>query len=441
MPFPLKMMAHMAALAPAVFTYESAYRQMRKSQWWPRERLAAERTKKLSALIRHVAEKVPYYSRVFREAGIAHESIRDPEDLRRLPVLEKKILNSNFDDLVSSDFPPSRLMYYSTGGSTGLPTRFYHDTVEMAWTEAAVHLTYNWAGYCRGEKFLLVSGLPGEKTSIIGRLRRLQGQRRVSLFGAGEKEIAEVVDYLLRLRPRGIKGYVSWLRIIARELAARKASWRPAHVITSSEKVTPDDRAVLREGFGVEPFENYSSREFMLAAECEQHKGLHIAAENVIIETVRNGKPVGPGEWGEILVTDLNRYGMPLIRYAIGDVGVLSDRVCPCGRGLPILEEVVGRVSDIIKTPDGKLIAAPAVAHIFKDLPVKIFRVIQESEKELQIRVVKAPGYGLEHEAHIKNSFSGINVHIEYVDDIPVVASGKNVIVQSRLKNPINTES
>lgn len=422
-------------MALALPIYGFAYRRMLKSQWWRRKRLEAERSTKLVALIRHAAEKVPYYRRMFREGGFNPNSILTAEDLPRLPVLEKCALNANFDDLVALGFPPYRLLLYSTGGSTGLPTRFYHDATEMAWTEAAVNRSYAWAGYRRGEKFLLVSGLPGEKNTIIGRLRRLQGQRRVSLFGAGEKEIAEVVDFILRLRPRGIKGYVSWLGVVARELAARKASWRPDHVITSSEKLTLDDRAALREGFGVEPFENYSSREFMLAAECEQHQGLHIAAENVIIETVRDGKPVGPGEWGEILVTDLNRYGMPLIRYAIGDVGVLSERACPCGRGLPILEEVVGRVSDIIRTPEGKLIAAPAVAHVFKDLPVKKFRVIQETKEELIIRVVKAAGFSPEHEAHIKYSFGGIAVRVEYVDDIPVPSSGKNLIVESRLKN------
>ncbi len=424
-----------ASLAANFPIYRSAYRAMMKSQWRSREALAAERAEKLSSLLRYAWERVPFYRRMFRAAGKLPEDIRTADDLPRLPVLEKSALNANIDNLVARDYPPRRLLLYSTGGSTGLPTRFYHDATEMAWTEAAVNRSYNWAGYRQGERFLLVSGLPGEKASIIGRLRRLQGQRRISLFGAGEREIGEAVDYILRLRPRGIKGYVSWLQIIARELTTRKTSWRPDHVITSSEKLTPEARAVLREGFGVEPFENYSSREFMLAAECEQHQGLHIAAENVIIETVRDGKPVEPGEWGEILVTDLNRYGMPLIRYAIGDVGVLSERACPCGRGLPILEEVVGRVSDIIRTQEGKLIAAPAVAHIFKDLPVKKFRVIQETEEELTIRVIKAPGYASDHEAHINKSFGGIEVRIEYVDDIPVPPSGKNVIVESRIKN------
>jgi phenylacetate-CoA ligase len=172
----------------------------------------------------------------------------------------------------------------------------------------------------------------------------------------------------------------------------------------------------------------------MLAAECERHRGLHIAAENVIIETVKDGKPVGPGELGEILVTDLNRYGMPLIRYTIGDAGVLSDRVCPCGRGLPLLEEVAGRITEIVRTPQGKLLGV-VVAHIFKDLPLKIYRVIQETPDELIVRMVKAPGYGPQHEAHIRKCFGGIPVRMEYVDDIPVPASGKRIVVQSLLKN------
>ena len=248
--------------------------------------------------------------------------------------------------------------------------------------------------------------------------------------------MSEAVDYISALKPKGIKGYVSWLSLLAEELKMRPEAVRfqPEYLITSSEKLVPEARLTLKQGFGVEPFENYSSREFMIASECEEHNGLHIAAENLIVETVKDGKPVQPGEWGEILITDLTRYGMPLIRYAIGDIGVLSDRVCPCGRGLPMLEEVVGRVSDIIKTPDGKYLAAPAIAHIFKDLPVKKFRVIQETDEELLIKVVKSDGFLPSHEEHIQKAFSGIRSRIDYVADIPVPASGKNIIVQSRIK-------
>ncbi|HPJ72755.1 MAG TPA: hypothetical protein PK636_08725, partial [bacterium] len=288
------------ALLPYGRVYCRSRRFLEKSQWWKPEDLARYRSGKIEALIRHAWDRVPSYREAMERDGIEAADIRSVVDLARLPVLSKEQVNENFARLVAADFPDRLMLLYSTGGSSGLPTRFYHDAREMAWTEAAVNRSYSWAGYRTLEKFLLVSGLPAEKHSVISLLRRLQGQRRISLFGAGKDEIEQSLDYLLRLRPHGLKGYVSWLEILAGALKKRggPAVWRPAHVITSSEKLTPRSREILRRGFGSEPFENYSSREFMLAAECPKHRGLHIAAENVVIETARDGVPVAPGEWG-----------------------------------------------------------------------------------------------------------------------------------------------
>jgi len=416
--------------------YASARASLDKSQWLSAEEVVRLQQRKLSRLVRYAYRRVPYYRRLFDRLDIKPGDIRSGVDLSRIPVLTKEDIARNAGDLVSRGYPRLNLFPYSTGGSTGVPTRFFHDLHEMAWVEAAVHRTYAWAGWRRGHRLVLVSGLPAEMASLISIMRKWQGQSRFSLFGADTAQVDEVIAQLKRLSPRGLKGYATWLNLLAERIEATGGcgSCRPKYVISSSELLTRDIRERIGRVFGVAPFDNYSSREFMIAAECERHQGLHIAAENVVLETVRGVQPVPEGTPGEILITDLNRFGMPLIRYQIGDVGVLSSRRCPCGRGLPLLDGIVGRVSEFIRTPDGKYMAAPAIAHIFKDLKAAKYRIVQEVPEEITVKIVKGDGWSERDERAVANAFAVIRHKIKYVPDLETIGSGKNTIIQSRVK-------
>ena len=162
-------------------------------------------------------------------------------------------------------------------------------------------------------------------------------------------------------------------------------------VICAAEKVLPFQREVMERVFGCPVFNTYGSREFMLiASECEKHEGLHVNVENLIVEIVKeDGTYAREGETGRIIITDLHNYGMPFIRYEIGDLAVFTERRCSCGRGLPIIEDVVGRSLDMIKTPEGKIVPGEFFPHLMKEFKeILKFQVIQETLENLRIRMV-----------------------------------------------------
>jgi phenylacetate-CoA ligase len=170
-------------------------------------------------------------------------------------------------------------------------------------------------------------------------------------------------------------------------------------IISASEQLWR--RETIEEAFHSRVFDDYSSREFSIAAECEVRRGYHISSEIVLLEFVRDNQHVSNGELGEILVTDLTNWGMPFIRYRIGDLGRPSDDHCPCGRGLPLLEGVEGRSSDYITGSDGRVFTGGNLTLLFKDLPVRQFRVHQVDYAKVSIQLVTAPGYATEHSREI----------------------------------------
>jgi len=134
---------------------------------------------------------------------------------------------------------------------------------------------------------------------------------------------------------------------------------RPRGIITTSMMLLEPERRLIEEVFGCEVTNRYGCEEVgLIASECEQHRGLHLNADHVLVEFLReDGTAAMPGEEASIVVTDLVNRGMPLIRYRVEDLGVPSHQQCPCGRGLPIMERVTGRQADFLKRPDGSLVA------------------------------------------------------------------------------------
>jgi len=212
----------------------------------------------------------------------------------------------------------------------------------------------------------------------------------VSSFDLSPENIERIVHTYNRQQPWVVIGYANAIFEFARY--AKKAGLslhRPSGVVSSAEKLFDYQRSLIEEVFGAPVYDRYGCREVMLiGAECDRHNGLHVTAEHLYVEVVRDGTPCGPGEMGEILLTDLHNYGMPLIRYKVGDVGSWKEGTCPCGRGLPLLNVVEGRTLDLIRTPSGRVIAGEFFPHLFKDFAsIRRFQVVQEEIDALQIRL------------------------------------------------------
>ncbi len=370
-------------------------REFASDQWKSPEELAQLQWQRLTALLWHAYETVPFYRAAFQSAGLTPEDIRSPSDFARLPLLDKQAVRQHRDRLISSAFDERDLIRSATGGSTGEPMRFCYDRASYERRTAAAMRGDEWAGWrlCAPEFYVWgVSLLP--QTGMIKLKKRLYhaGLRRtiVNSFDLSAERIADHVRLYHRSSARVVIGYANALYLFA--LLAKDAGLKlkpPRGVISSAEKLFPHQRALIEEVFGAPVFDRYGCREvMMIGAECDRHTGLHVTSDNLYVEVVRNGQLCEPGELGDIVLTDLHNFGMPLIRYKVGDAGSWKGRDCPCGRGLPLLNVVEGRTLDLISTPSGKLVSGEFFPHLLKDFQeIRAYQIVQEQRDEIIMRL------------------------------------------------------
>jgi phenylacetate-CoA ligase len=206
------------------------------------------------------------------------------------------------------------------------------------------------------------------------------------------------------------------------------------------------ERRGIEETFGCKVFNRYGCEEVsLIACECEAQEGLHLNLNTLIVEFIRDGRPARAGEAGAIVVTDLTNYGMPFIRYRVGDVGIPSANLCSCGRSLPLMESLEGRVADYVVTPDGSLISGISLTENFAmQLPeIKQLQIIQERRDFMVFKVVRGESFSAGSEEKIKNLAlerfgPKVSFKCEYVDHIPQEATGKYRFCISKVRNPFS---
>lgn len=430
----------------AVPKYIYTNRNLKKSQWFKSEKIEEIQLRKLKKLLKNSYFNVPYYHKIFDEKKIKPGDIKSIDDLLKLPILTKENLIKNYSDLISLSFPKSKLMPYSTGGSTGEPTRFIHDWDSLFQIEAANNRFFSWAGHKIFNKIISLSGLPNDENDLIHNIRGFFGQNNISFFGADEEKMKKIINRIKETKIKGLKGYANNLFLLARYIKENEVkNIKLNYIISSSEMLYKDRRELIKEQFRCEVFDNYGAREFAIGAECEKHKGFHIAAENLIVEFInlKENEHISEGEKGKIIITDLTKYGMPFIRYEIGDIGIPFNSICDCGRELPMIKELTGRTTDNIQTPSGKYISSPALTLIFKDLNVKQYQIVQEKIDHLIIKIVRKKEYSKKDTKHIldnmKNFSNDMKIKIDFVEDIPLTNSGKRLIAISLLSEKRNS--
>ncbi len=425
--------------------------ELEGTQWWPREKILALQGERLRKLLRYAYDNVPYYRNVFDQHALKPEDIVDSGDLVKLPVLTRQLVRNNFSNLVGCGFPRKELMPCLTGGSTGEALRFYRTRDDYhGWDAAAGLRAHKWAGYEVGEKLALFWGRH-PRLSMADSLTRTTKHfvQRVVLFDALTMSDQRLPSFAKRLEGFDggfIKGYPSAVYLMARYIEKEgKPVIRPRAIITTDEALYDFQRELFSRVFGCETYSYYATNEVdAVASECSEHSGYHISAENVIVEIVDDAdKPVPVGGEGRILVTSLHNYGMPFIRYEIGDIGVSSDKACPCNRGLPLLTAVNGRISDFIFTRKGDCIPGIALNRSFlAGLGVEQFQIVQESYEKVVIKIVLAKELEREHlsevvrkiERHFKPELGGdIDVVTELVDQIFPTRIGKRRMFISKV--------
>ena len=411
-------------------------RELERSQWLPLDTLKARQAERLEQMLRYAAAHSSYYERAFRAQRFDPEHFRLPA-FQELPLLTKANIRASTDEILSREFARSALGEHRTGGSTGVALTTYFDRDWLEIRSADALRSDQWAGCFHGMKIASLWGNPPLPKTLKQRLRALLIDRFIYLdtIDLNERSIEDFISRWRREKPEILFGHSHSLYMLARyALERRICDLRPRGIISTSMMLLTSEREVIEAAFGCKVTDRYGSEEVaLIACECERHQGLHLNIEHLYLEFLRpDGTQAAPGEEGAIVITDLLNRGMPFIRYRIEDVGVPSDRRCACGRGLPLMERVTGRVADYLKRRDGSMVAGVSlVERTLTAIPgLEQLQVEQPSVDDIVLHVVRAPDFSAATEQALLSEFRtvfgpGINIRAEYVERIPQERSGK----------------
>lgn len=414
-------------------------RECEKRQWWPRAQLERYQLEQLNRLLDHCWRNVPFLSERWRDRGLAPGPLGHVRELSRFPVTEKADIRAHYSRMVARGWE-GRVFRKATGGSTGEPMVFGLTQENYAARNAIMWRGYDWAGAGPGVRTAYVWGTParasGPRAWKDALYHAAFNRHFLDAFALTAGNAHAYLDEIERFGPRALVGYVAPLVELARVAldAGRKLRLaRLRGIVTGAEALYPSQRDQIERAFGVPVFNTYGCREFMLmAAECPLHAGLHVNIDNLVVEVADGSQPAMEGASGEVLVTDLTNHGMPFVRYRNGDRATLAVEACACGRGLPLLASVDGRVLDLIRTPGGGALAGEYFVHSMLGFPqVSRFQAVQVAADRLEFRYVcepdLAPGVRREiHDTIARNLGPGMGLTLRRVRAIPLNASGKH---------------
>lgn len=421
---------------------------LEKSQWWKPEALRQHQLDSVKSLLTHAVDHVPYWQDTFKRLGLSISDINTLDDIRKLPIIDKSDIRAHKEAMIAINWR-GKTWTKSTGGSTGVPLELDYTPESYDWRVACSKRGYSWACGCEdGKKQAYIWGVGLGKQSPLKRFKEnlhhsLLRQQYFNCFDFNTQQMMFCLKSLNSFKPEYIIGYTNPLYEFSKFVKENGGlKFRPKAVISAAEKLHPFQRGLIEEAFKCPAFNTYGSREFMLiAAECDKHEGLHVSMENLVVEIIKDdGTPAKPGEMGDVVVTDLHNYGMPFIRYRIGDMAIASDHKCSCGRGLMLLRDVVGRSLDIIKTPDGKNVPGEFFPHLMKEFKgIERFQVIQDKLDHLQVKVVKNDKFSESEFNFMRSEISKVvgvmvNVDFVFVDNIPLTKTGKFRVTISDIK-------
>lgn len=412
------------------------------SQWEDPDRLREVQWEALRLLLEHAAAKVPYYRRLFVERGLKPADFREPGDLARLPRLTKEIIRREGRDMLADDFQAWQPRPKATSGSTGVPLRYWIDRRSHGLHWAFIWRAWSLAGFQPGQRWGLLAGGALAPSDTSFRQRVYQWLNGALNMPAGTLGVAELERYAAQLSDTPLAliwGYPSSLRFLARYIARENLRLRTRHLFTTSELLPASWRREIETATGASLFDVYGNNDGgILAFECERRDGYHINAEGALVEIVDEADhPLPAGDTGEVLATNLHNYAMPFIRYAPGDRAAILAEPCPCGRGLPRLGALGGRVRDCVVTPDGRRVHGSFFNRLLFDASggdaaswLEAYQVQQSERGALRVLLqARRPPIGTALATLGERISAGLGddmrIDVELVDEIPRSPAGK----------------
>jgi len=399
-------------------------RRLIGNQWLTPAELRRLQEKKLRRLIAHAYDRVPYYRRLFDSAGLKPEDIRGVADLSRIPATSKaQLVELPLKDITARGTDPRRCRVTTTSGTTGVPFKIYYRPKDLTRINFGWVRTYLAHGMKVWHRIGAFRGWHHEDIKknwyeYLGLWRRLT-------LSSGERPETWIAE-LRRWRPQVILGYAMTLNLLAEAISeGRVRNIRPKMIFHTSGLLHPRDRESIGRALGSKVVDIYGSDEGgCIAWECPVCAGYHINVDLVVLEILEGLQPARPGQEGDVVITNLNSFAMPLIRYRQEDVAALSLETPSCGRGLPLMKDIQGRIDDFILLPSGKRISPHPFYWAILMVPgISQWRVVQEARDLLKVEVVAGRDFGGDGPAMIEANLrkivkDGMRIAVSVLDAI-----------------------
>jgi phenylacetate-CoA ligase len=419
--------------------------ELEHSQWLSRVDMQQLQEKKLANLLKLAYEHCPWHRGRMIAADIAPEAAVSLEDLRRLPAMDKQDALAYGDQIVWHGVPGGAFKY-NTGGSSGQPLIFYYGRRRQASDAAGRMRARRWWGVEPGDREVYLWGAPVElnKTDRIKTLRdRLINQLVLNAFEMSPASMDEYAQAIQAFQPHCIYGYASSLALLAAHLLDRKTRLRLPKlkvVCTTGEPLFDYQRKLIGAAFGAPVANEFGSRDIGFTAHETPEGQMLLMSESIILEVLdEHGQPVAPGETGEAVMTALESFAQPFIRYRTGDMVRMADESCREGRGLDVITEVLGRSTDFVVRADGTIMHALAVIYVLRAVVgVGEFKIVQHSLHDFEVLVVPNNSWQESGRIEIETGLckrlgDDIRIDLRLVESIPAEASGKHRYVISRV--------
>lgn len=385
--------------------------EVSRNQWLRLDELKGLQEKRLKAIIRHAYENVPLYHEKFDSVGLKPDDIKSIESLTKIPFTEKGEVRSGIPDgSIAKGYNLNECVRGSTSGTSGGPMPVFYDKRFWDHSIASRYLRREMMmGLAPWERKVVIEYHRPETSPTDGNGERIDDRRNksrgrkalgpsISIFKRWLKKVYiaynadEIIQDIVQYQPKSICGNTSYLRLLAEAIVEKDIQdIHPRCVFSQGEVLDEPTRKFLESSFGCDVFNGYGTNEFCgIALECSKKEGLHVISDFIVLEIIRDGEPVGPGERGEIVITGLLNYAMPMIRYRVGDIGILSDESCSCGRGFPILKSVEGRIVDCFTLPSGRVVAPKVIQTAVQGTTgVSRYQVVQQDRNKVTVELMR----------------------------------------------------
>jgi len=411
------------------------WRELERTQYLSEQDLLDKQLKRLRDIVEYAYENNSFYRQRFEDAGIKPSDIKTSEDIFKIPILTKKDIRDNCGSLISSPYKKEELLCFKTGGSTGKSLEIYITEECSEIRNACARRHDRWSGWEVGEPIGAAWGNPKFPEDLKSKLRDalLCPYIYLDTMEINKESIVRFSEEWQQVSPSLLFGHAHSLFLLAQYVAELNIKTiKPKGIISTSMMLIPHERATIEKTFNLKVFDRYGCEEVsLIASECEKHEGMHLNVEHLFIEFLKDdGSHAESGEEGSIIITDLMNKAMPFIRYRVEDVGVPLDKKCSCGRGLPLMRNVAGRVADFLVKKDGTKVAGISIIeNTLTNIPgIEQMQIIQNNTDNIILNIVPDSNFTKERESELKEYFVKLfeaKIHVEKVQTVEPEKNGK----------------